>query len=64
MAEVVEALDLGLAGTVEMYSATTHFAADGGISVIALHIRTIPSSDRCQNMMSLPQPTFAPEEDV
>ena len=30
-------LDLGLCGTEEMYFATTHFAADGGIEVTASH---------------------------
>ena len=35
--EGVEVLDLGLAGTEEMYHATTHFAADGGITVTASH---------------------------
>ncbi|MFA8444025.1 phosphomannomutase [Yoonia sp.] len=30
-------LDLGLSGTEEMYFATTHFAADGGICVTASH---------------------------
>jgi phosphomannomutase len=33
----VEVLDLGLAGTEEMYHATTHFGADGGITVTASH---------------------------
>jgi phosphomannomutase len=37
LAEGVEVLDLGLAGTEEMYHATTHFAADGGIMVTASH---------------------------
>jgi phosphomannomutase len=37
MAEGVEVLDLGLAGTEEMYWATSHFAADGGITVTASH---------------------------
>jgi phosphomannomutase len=37
VAEGVEVLDLGLAGTEEMYFATTHFAADGGICVTASH---------------------------
>lgn len=32
-----EVLDLGLAGTEEMYFATTHFNADGGICVTASH---------------------------
>ncbi len=32
-----EVLDLGLCGTEEMYFATTHFAADGGIAVTASH---------------------------
>ena len=35
--EGVEVLDLGLAGTEEMYHATTHFGADGGITVTASH---------------------------
>ncbi|EYD75435.1 Phosphomannomutase [Rubellimicrobium mesophilum DSM 19309] len=33
----VEVLDLGLCGTEEMYWATTHFGADGGIEVTASH---------------------------
>lgn len=33
----VEVLDLGLSGTEEMYFATTHFGADGGICVTASH---------------------------
>ena len=33
----VEVLDLGLAGTEEMYHATTQFAADGGIEITASH---------------------------
>ncbi|MGB8811900.1 MAG: phosphomannomutase [Paracoccaceae bacterium] len=33
----VEVLDLGLCGTEEMYHATTHFGADGGIEVTASH---------------------------
>lgn len=37
LAEGVEVLDLGLAGTEEMYHATTHFGADGGITVTASH---------------------------
>jgi phosphomannomutase len=37
LAEGVEVLDLGLAGTEEMYHATTHFAADAGITVTASH---------------------------
>ncbi len=37
MAEGVEVLDLGLSGTEEMYFATSHFAADGGICVTASH---------------------------
>jgi phosphomannomutase len=37
MAEGVEVLDLGLAGTEEMYFAVTHFGADGGICVTASH---------------------------
>lgn len=32
-----DVLDLGLAGTEEMYFATTHFSADGGICVTASH---------------------------
>ena len=32
-----EVLDLGLSGTEEMYFATTHFVADGGICVTASH---------------------------
>ena len=32
-----EVLELGLSGTEEMYFATTHFGADGGISVTASH---------------------------
>ncbi|MDR5651686.1 phosphomannomutase [Ruixingdingia sedimenti] len=32
-----EVLDLGLCGTEEMYFATSHFAADGGIEVTASH---------------------------
>ena len=32
-----EVLDLGLCGTEEMYFATTHFDADGGIEVTASH---------------------------
>ncbi len=32
-----DVLDLGLAGTEEMYFATTHFKADGGICVTASH---------------------------
>ena len=35
--EGVEVLDLGLSGTEEMYYATTHFGADGGICVTASH---------------------------
>ena len=35
--EGVEVLDLGLAGTEEMYFAVTHFGADGGIEVTASH---------------------------
>ncbi|MFV0292999.1 MAG: phosphomannomutase [Paracoccus sp. (in: a-proteobacteria)] len=35
--EGTEVLDLGLAGTEEMYFATTHFGADGGIEVTASH---------------------------
>lgn len=37
IAEGVEVLDLGLSGTEEMYFATTHFGADGGICVTASH---------------------------
>jgi phosphomannomutase len=37
VAEGCEVLDLGLAGTEEMYFATTHFVADGGICVTASH---------------------------
>jgi len=37
MAAGVEVLDLGLAGTEEMYFATTQFDADGGIEVTASH---------------------------
>ena len=37
MAEGVEVLDLGLCGTEEMYFATDHFGADGGICVTASH---------------------------
>ena len=36
-AEGCEVLDLGLAGTEEMYFAVTHFGADGGICVTASH---------------------------
>lgn len=32
-----DVLELGLSGTEEMYFATTHFAADGGICVTASH---------------------------
>jgi phosphomannomutase len=35
--EGCDVLDLGLSGTEEMYFATTHFAADGGICVTASH---------------------------
>ncbi len=35
--EGVEVLDLGLSGTEEMYGATGHFGADGGICVTASH---------------------------
>jgi phosphomannomutase len=35
--EGCEVLDLGLSGTEEVYFATTHFAADGGICVTASH---------------------------
>ncbi len=37
VAEGCEVLDLGLSGTEEMYFATTHFGADGGICVTASH---------------------------
>lgn len=37
VAEGVEVLDLGLCGTEEMYFATSHFDADGGICVTASH---------------------------
>ncbi len=37
IAEGVEVLDLGLAGTEEMYWATTEFDADGGVEVTASH---------------------------
>lgn len=37
IAEGVEVLDLGLAGTEEMYWATSEFQADGGIEVTASH---------------------------
>jgi phosphomannomutase len=37
VAEGVEVLDLGLSGTEEMYFATSHFEADGGICVTASH---------------------------
>ena len=37
IAEGAEVLDLGLSGTEEMYFATSHFAADGGICVTASH---------------------------
>ena len=37
IAEGCEVLDLGLAGTEEMYFAVTHFGADGGIEVTASH---------------------------
>ncbi len=37
MAEGVGVLDLGLAGTEEMYHATSFFGADGGITVTASH---------------------------
>jgi phosphomannomutase len=37
MAEGVEVLDLGLSGTEEMYFATSHLGADGGITVTASH---------------------------
>ena len=35
--EGCEVLDLGLSGTEEMYFATSHFGADGGICVTASH---------------------------
>ena len=35
--EGCDVLDLGLSGTEEMYFATTHFGADGGICVTASH---------------------------
>ena len=35
--EGVEVLDLGLSGTEEMYFATSHFGADGGVCVTASH---------------------------
>lgn len=37
LAEGVEVLDLGLSGTEEMYFATSHFGADGGICITASH---------------------------
>ncbi len=37
IAEGAEVLDLGLCGTEEMYFATSHFQADGGICVTASH---------------------------
>lgn len=37
IAEGCEVLDLGLAGTEEMYFAVTHFGADGGVEVTASH---------------------------
>mgnify|MGYP003859223555 CR=1 FL=1 len=37
LAEGVKVLDLGLSGTEEMYHATSHFGADGGIVVTASH---------------------------
>lgn len=37
VAEGVEVLDLGLCGTEEIYFATSHFGADGGICVTASH---------------------------
>lgn len=37
IADGVEVLDLGLAGTEEMYFAVTHFGADAGIEVTASH---------------------------
>lgn len=37
MAAGAEVLDIGLAGTEEMYHATHHFGADGGIEVTASH---------------------------
>lgn len=35
--QVYDVLDLGLSSTEEMYFATTHFGADGGICVTASH---------------------------
>lgn len=37
VAEGAEVLDLGLSGTEEMYFATSHFGADGGLCVTASH---------------------------
>ena len=37
IAEGAEVLDIGLSGTEEMYWATSHFGADGGIEVTASH---------------------------
>ena len=37
MAAGAEVLDLGLCGTEEVYHATTHFGADGGIEITASH---------------------------
>lgn len=37
VAEGAEVLDLGLSGTEEMYFATTHYGADGGVCVTASH---------------------------
>ncbi|WP_114966872.1 phosphomannomutase [Alkalilacustris brevis] len=37
MREGVEVLDLGLCGTEEVYFATSHFGADGGIEITASH---------------------------
>ena len=37
MHEGVNVLDIGLAGTEEMYFATSHFNCDGGIIVTASH---------------------------
>ena len=37
MAAGADVLDLGLCGTEEMYHATTHFGADGGIEITASH---------------------------
>ncbi|MCJ8140753.1 phosphomannomutase [Falsirhodobacter halotolerans] len=37
MAQGVEVLDIGLGGTEEVYAATDHFGADGGIMITASH---------------------------